>query len=146
MTTNEIVEGSSRPGVGKFKWAIGAQYEFPLGSFGTLTSDVATPLAMVLTELVQNAVEHAYPSGPAGGRGAIRIVATRTGTALDVAIADDGVGLPEAFDLAASSSLGLSIVQTLVAELGGTITMTSPPAGGVAGTEVCLEFPSTEAG
>ena len=33
------------------------------GSFGTLPADVATPLAMVLTELVQNAVEHAFPDG-----------------------------------------------------------------------------------
>ena len=123
--------------------AVGIRRE---GSFGTLTSDVATPLAMVLTELVQNAVEHAYPSGRAPDHGVIRIVATRNGPALDVVIADDGVGLPAHFDMAASSSLGLSIVQTLVGELGGTITMTSPPEGAAAGTEVLLGFPTTEVG
>ncbi|HWK42879.1 MAG TPA: TonB-dependent receptor [Croceibacterium sp.] len=37
VTTNEIVPGASRPGIGRFKWAIGAQYEFPVGNAGTLT-------------------------------------------------------------------------------------------------------------
>ncbi len=43
------------------------------GSFGELAAEVATPLAMVLTELVQNAVEHGFPGRPAssaGGHGA----------------------------------------------------------------------------
>jgi two-component sensor histidine kinase len=88
------------------------------GSFGTIGSDVATPLAMVLTEVLQNAMEHGFPGGRSG---TIEVAAARTPRGLDVRIADDGVGLPADFDLEASSSLGLSIVLTLVGELGGKL-------------------------
>ncbi|RNM15253.1 sensor histidine kinase [Nocardioides pocheonensis] len=88
------------------------------GSFGTIGSDVATPLAMVLTEVLQNAMEHAFGEGSGGN---VEVHATNTGGQLRVSVADDGVGLPAGFDLDASSSLGLSIVRTLVGELGGTL-------------------------
>ena len=68
VTTNDIVEGSSRPGIGKFKWAAGIQYEFPIGDFGTLTPRVdvnhtpgycgnyaCTPIAKVDTYNLVNA-------------------------------------------------------------------------------------------
>jgi two-component sensor histidine kinase len=106
------------------------------GSFGTLSSEAATPMAMVVTELMQNAVEHAYPQGRSGR---IEVRCRRTGATLQVDIVDDGVGLPAGFDPAASGSLGLSIVDTLVTELGGSITF-GPPAAGT-GTAVRLEFP-----
>ncbi|PZN35227.1 MAG: TonB-dependent receptor [Proteobacteria bacterium] len=35
--TNDVREGSSRPGIGKWKWSVGAQYELELGHIGTLT-------------------------------------------------------------------------------------------------------------
>ena len=108
------------------------------GSFGELASESATPLAMVLTELLQNAFEHAF-SGRDGGL--IAITSSRRETGLHVDITDDGRGLPEHFDLAASPSLGLSIVQTLVGELGGTISMTSGQSGAGTGTRISLEFP-----
>ncbi|MFP5369918.1 MAG: ATPase, partial [Actinomycetes bacterium] len=54
-------------------------------------------------------------------------------------------GLPEDFDAAASDGLGLQIVRTLVtSELGGSLTMTSPPGpteDGRRGTEVVLTIP-----
>ncbi len=91
------------------------------GSFGTLAAEVATPLSMVLTELVQNAVEHAYPDGRSGQ---IEVAVERTEDLLVVSVLDDGAGLPSGFDLAASTRLGLQIVRTLVdGELGGQITL-----------------------
>lgn len=105
------------------------------GSFGVLVAEVATPLAMVLTELVQNAVEHAY----AGRSGDVRVAARRAADRLDVTVADDGHGLPAGFDLAGSDRLGLQIVRTLVeGELRGTLAL-SPGAGG--GTVVALSVP-----
>ena len=84
-------------------------------------AEVATSLAMVLTELVQNAVEHAYPEGR-GGRIEVRV--DRDPHALAVEVVDDGAGLPAGFDLAASKRLGLQIVRTLVsAELGGELVL-----------------------
>ena len=106
------------------------------GHFGRLPAEVATPLAMVLTELVQNAVEHAFPSG--GGH--IEVRADRGPAGLEVVVADDGRGLPEGFDLAASTRLGLQIVRTLVeGELRGRLALSRGPAGG---TEARLVLPS----
>src|SRR3954447_15186615 len=96
------------------------------GEFGVLAADVATPLAMVLTELVQNAVEHA-----AAVR--IEVDVERTAEALTIVVRDDGQGLPAGFELAESPRLGLKIVRTLVeGELRGTIDLTPGRNGGTA--------------
>ena len=96
---------------------------------------VATPLAMVLTELLQNAVEHAF--GDAGGDIDVRVL--RLAGRLEVVIDDDGRGLPDGFDPALSGRLGLSIVRTLVeSKLGGLISLGPRPGGG---TRVDLDVP-----
>ena len=98
------------------------------GSFGELPAEVATALAMVLTELVQNAVEHGYPA-PAGGE--IEVRADREAAGLLVEVRDDGAGLPAGFDLDASTALGLRIVRTLVeGELRGTLALRPREGGG----------------
>ncbi|HSV37346.1 MAG TPA: histidine kinase N-terminal domain-containing protein [Nocardioidaceae bacterium] len=105
------------------------------GKFGTLPSEVATPLAMVLTEVLQNAVEHGFDEGP----GRIVVTANRLVGRLHVTIEDDGAGLPEGFDLDDSTSLGLSIVRTLVeSELDGQLEMGPGPSGG---TRVVVDLP-----
>jgi two-component sensor histidine kinase len=105
------------------------------GSFGTISAEVATPLAIVLTELLQNAVEHGFGHG--SGRIAVR--AQRLVGRLHVTVEDDGKGLPETFDLDGSTSLGLSIVRTLVeSELGGQLQI-GPSA--TKGTRVDLDVP-----
>jgi two-component system, sensor histidine kinase PdtaS len=105
------------------------------GSFGELPADVATPLVMALTELMQNAVEHAFENRPAG---TVTVSGSRDGKWLDVVVADDGTGLPEGFVLGAGGTLGLQIVQTLVGtELQGALDL-RPRAGG--GTEAVLRI------
>src|SRR5581483_6678744 len=81
------------------------------GSFGELSAEVATPLAMALSELVHNAVEHGY-DGSAAGRVEVAVETVAPG-ALRVTVADDGRGLPAGFDLSSSDRLGLQIVRTL---------------------------------
>src|SRR3954454_17138634 len=99
------------------------------GSFGTLPAEVATPLAMVLTELLQTAVEHGYEGLDRPGR--VDIVVERQGDELSVSVVDDGRGLPPGFDAAASDRLGLQIVRTLVgSELGGELPIAPPRSGG----------------
>ena len=66
------------------------------GNFGVLPAEIATPLVMVLNELLQNAVEHAF--GP-GDDGEVVVTAHRFRRQLHVTVADDGQGLPEGFDL-----------------------------------------------
>jgi two-component sensor histidine kinase len=57
-----------------------------------------------------------------------------------VRVRDNGKGLPEGFDPAASDGLGLQIVHTLVVgELGGSLAMGAPE--GQRGTEVVLSIP-----
>ena len=105
------------------------------GSFAELASEVATALAMVLTELMQNAVEHAWPDG---GAGRLEIAVRRSET-LHVVVRDDGVGVPADLEVDASTSLGLSIVRTLVeSELDGTFTMSARPDA--PGTEAVVEI------
>jgi len=95
---------------------------------------VATPLAMVLTELVQNALEHGVADG-----GHVEVRAARTDAVLDVVVADDGRGLPPDFALENSPRLGLQIVRTLVTgELDGRLELRGGPSRG---TEAVLEIP-----
>ena len=81
------------------------------GSFGRLSSDVATALAMILTEVLQNAVEHGYDEEQPGR---IEVGVSRLVGRMEVTVEDDGRGLPADFDLDSSTHLGLSIVRTLV--------------------------------
>ena len=110
------------------------------GTFGTLSSDAATPLAMVLTEVLQNAMEHGFPEGRAG---LVEISVSAAGNEPGheqgvVRVLDDGIGLPADFDVDATSSLGLSIVRTLLTELGGSLTI-APRSDGP-GTAVEFTF------
>lgn len=105
------------------------------GSFGTLGAEVATPLAMVLTELMQNAVEHGFGGGP----GHVCVTATRTADRLDVRVHDDGVGLPSDFEPATSDRLGIAIVRALVeSELGGSLDFSGDDQ---VGTTVQIRLP-----
>jgi two-component sensor histidine kinase len=89
------------------------------GRFGELPGDVAMPLAVVLTELVQNAIDHA---GPAGGHVTVRFAATPV--ELSIAVEDGGPGVPDGFSLDHDAGLGLTIVRTFVVhDLDGSITI-----------------------
>ncbi|MGW6376875.1 sensor histidine kinase [Rhodococcus sp. NPDC055112] len=106
------------------------------GSLGVFPAERATPLVMVLTELVQNAIEHAFEPGEPG---TVTLRAERSARWLDVVIHDDGNGLPPGFSLERSDRLGLQIVRTLVsAELGGSLGL-HPAEGG--GTDAALRVP-----
>jgi two-component system, sensor histidine kinase PdtaS len=107
-----------------------------VGDLGVLDSDRATALIMVITELVQNAIEHAFDPAT---QGSVTIRAERSARWLDVVVHDDGRGLPEGFSLEKSDSLGLQIVRTLVsAELDGSLGMREAPDHG---TDVVLRVP-----
>ena len=108
-----------------------------IGSFGLLSASMATPLAMVLMELLQNALQHglAASTGPA----LLEVSATRESERLCVTVSDNGAGLPAGFDPEATTSLGLQIVRTLVVgELGGRLRFAPRPGGG---TEAMVDLP-----
>ncbi len=104
------------------------------GSLGELESRLATPLALVITELIYNALEHGLESE--GSK--LDISIDRRDKSVVVIISDDGVGLPEGFTLAESSNLGLQIVRTLTEnELRGSLVLESDDEE----TRAILEFP-----
>ncbi|HEX3840737.1 MAG TPA: histidine kinase N-terminal domain-containing protein [Acidimicrobiales bacterium] len=136
------------------------------GELGEVPADVATPLAVVLAELLQNAVEHAFiefdeddadrPDHPGVGAardtpkavGHIAVHLVADGACLSVEVSDDGSGLPEGFDFDVTPSLGLSIVRDLVrTQLDGTIVMRNrhQDDAGATGTAVLIELPVREA-
>lgn len=89
------------------------------GSFGYVPADVATSLSLVLTELCQNAVEH----GLRDQSGEVLVRPLQEDGELVVEVTNFGEPLPEGFRITSSTSLGLSIVSTLVADLGGQFTL-----------------------
>jgi len=113
-----------------------------LGEFGQLSAAIATPLALVLTELIQNALQHGLAGQHHAANGFLEVIARREEGMLTVTVTDNGAGLPDDFELDSATSLGLQIVRTLVlTELDGRLEI-GPRAGG--GTEVHVELPLDE--
>jgi PAS domain S-box-containing protein len=86
--------------------------------FIKLDINTSIPLGLILNELVSNALKYAFPEGR---QGVLEIGLRRENGQMIFTVADDGVGLPEGFDLSQSSSLGLQLVNGLVRQLQGTI-------------------------
>lgn len=109
------------------------------GGFGKISAVDATSLALALTELITNAVEHGFPQrGDQGDvEGRIWVRPKRCGDRLQVTVADDGVGFDEA--TGPGTGLGTQIIKTLVtSDLAGTIDWHAREGGG---TEVVLDVP-----
>ncbi|MDX1688976.1 MAG: GAF domain-containing protein [Candidatus Promineifilaceae bacterium] len=99
-----------------------------------LASRAATNLALVVNELVQNALDHAFPSRT---EGQVTITIGRAPGELLVTVADDGIGIADG----ARPGLGTEIVETLVREeLQGQLTTTTEKGG----TEICVRLPYSD--
>ena len=97
------------------------------GQIGVLPGAIASSLALVVAELLQNAFEHGLQDS---GGGSITLATDRRGRRLRVSVIDDGAGLPAGFHPETDAKLGLQIVQTLVRdELQGSLSW-EPGAGG----------------
>ena len=104
------------------------------GEISSLDPRIATPLALVITELIHNALEHGLAAQGSG----LNIEINRSSKECIIEISDDGVGLPSNFNLNTSSNLGLQIVRTLTEnELKGSIELSSTDTGTIAK----LKFP-----
>ena len=111
------------------------------GDAGFLPAQIATPMAVVLTELLQNTADHAFPLGAeCSGDARVVIDLGRDTSELVIRVLDNGVGVPEGFTVEGAKGLGLSIVRALVtSDLRGRIVVTTPDDG--PGTVVALHIP-----
>lgn len=101
-----------------------------------LSSQQATACALVVNELLQNALEHGFEQRNAGS---INVRLTDEGESAVIEVFDDGAGLPEQFKLGEDSGLGLRIVQTLVeGDLRGKFEIQSD-----GGARAVVAFPKT---
>jgi two-component sensor histidine kinase/putative methionine-R-sulfoxide reductase with GAF domain len=86
-----------------------------------LQSEQATTFAIILNELIANAIEHGYPGRE---RGEIRINAAESDEWVTVRVSNNGEPLPEGFSISASANLGLRLVNNLAAsDLRGSFTI-----------------------
>ena len=116
------------------------------GDAGLVPSDVVTRLAVVLNELLQNTVDHAFPDDLPLVEGRVclvEILLSRDAEHIRMTVRDNGIGVPDDFDSSSQGGLGVSIVRALAtSELGGEIVMRRRSDS--AGSEVLVEVPLTD--
>jgi two-component sensor histidine kinase len=100
-----------------------------------LDADRAISCALIINELVTNAVKYAFADRTAGHIW-VQVACTGLDT-IEVSVRDDGVGLPKSFQANKNGGLGMRIVGALTKQLNGRIAQRS----GVTGTEFVLSFP-----
>ncbi len=95
----------------------------------SLPSEKATSIALILNELLQNAIEHAFCGRD---KGRIDVNFIDAGDNYRLEIKDDGIGMPAGFDIKKTSSLGLKIIKTMAeADLQGSFDLNTNSSGGV---------------
>ena len=102
----------------------------------SLAIDKAIPCALILNELITNALKHAFR----GERGGVIHVALRRDSDADLtlSVTDDGVGMPIDFDIEKSNTLGMQLVSTLVEQLEGRLEISREDSG----TTFRITFPT----
>jgi two-component sensor histidine kinase len=85
----------------------------------------AVPLGLIINEVITNAFKYAFPDGRPGTV-TLRLLRLTEAT-YQLTIADDGVGLPPNYDPSQSRSLGMTLLHGFSGQLGGELTITSPP-------------------
>ena len=96
-----------------------------------LNIDTAMPLGLIINELVTNSVKYAFPNS----EGIITIKLNSYHDHMELTIADNGVGLPEDFNMEHIDSLGLELVKNLVEQLEGNLKIST-----ACGTEFKITF------
>jgi two-component sensor histidine kinase len=103
----------------------------------TMNLDTAVPCALIVNELVTNCLKHAFPDPPVGE---IRVGMRRVNGRLVLSVTDTGVGIPPHVDPMTTRTLGLRIVRSLTAQLGGEFSIQP----GHPGSQAILSFPAPE--
>lgn len=89
-------------------------------------ADAALSIGLIVVELVTNALKYAHPAGVPG---TVLVKVEHEDGVLTATVADDGVGLPEAFDWTSENSLGYRLIRSLTRQLGGQFNIESGDIG-----------------
>lgn len=86
----------------------------------SLDIDSIVPLGLIVNELVTNALKYAFPDKR---KGEIKVALRKVDQTVTLLVGDDGIGLPAGFDARKASGLGLELVESLTAQLNGTLEL-----------------------
>ncbi len=100
----------------------------------TVSNKKAATIGMILVELLFNAIKYAFPGSQ---KGLIEITLKSIDNRISLIVQDNGIGLPDNFDVTKLKSLGLDLVRLMVIQLNGIITFDS-----VKGARISIEFPN----
>lgn len=126
----EIKHSYPRSSMGKIEVELSAEH-LPL----SLTK--AVPCGLILNELLSNCYKHAFPEGRQG-KIIIRFYATKEiPQKIVLEVEDNGIGIPEGFEMAKQESLGITIIESLAGQLDGKIEIAR---NAVAGTICRVNF------
>jgi PAS domain S-box-containing protein len=117
-----------------YRWQLGqVELKIDLDPLN-LNINKAVPVGLIVNELITNSLKHGFPWG---GKGTIWVTLKRVAeNQARLQVKDDGVGIPEGFDLKKAQSMGLIIINTLVGQIDGEIEIRRE-----AGTDVRITFP-----
>ena len=82
--------------------------------------NTTVPLGLIVNELVTNSMKHAFPEAV---NGEIKIEFYKKDDLFTLIVADTGVGFPEGIDFRNTASLGLQLVNNLVSQIDGELTL-----------------------
>jgi len=113
--------------------ASGTTLELVIDEGVSVDVEKAIPCGLILSELITNALKHAFPDSR---RGILRVeIHQQPDHRVLICVADNGVGYTPEDAAETSSSMGLALVSTLTRQLGGTLAARSD-----SGTTVRIEF------
>lgn len=98
-----------------------------VGEGGNATPRQAESLGLIVTELVMNALKHAFPDH--GTKGEITVAYDIAGTNWKLSITDNGIGKPEGGFAHGKSGLGTGIVKALAQQLDAQVETVAGPGG-----------------
>jgi len=87
-----------------------------------LDLDGAIPFGLLLNELLSNSLKHGFPGGRTG---TVDVSIHRISGAVQMVVKDDGIGLPEHFNAAACTSMGMKLAGSLAHQLGGSLVFSA---------------------
>jgi chemotaxis protein methyltransferase CheR len=98
-----------------------------VGDSGMMTSRQAESLGLIVTELVMNALKHAFPQEKPGSQ--ITVAYNRSGTNWKLAVTDNGIGMPDGTFAEKKNGLGTGIIKALSQQLDAKVETVANPAG-----------------